>query len=82
MLKTTLKIDGMLCGLCEAHINDAVRKNFDVKKVSSSHSKGVTEIISENPVDETKLKKVIEETGYTPVSVKTEPYKKKFLGIF
>ncbi|MBE7059885.1 MAG: heavy-metal-associated domain-containing protein [Ruminococcaceae bacterium] len=82
MLKTTLKIDGMMCGMCEAHINDAVRKNFDVKKVSSSHSKGVTEIISENPVDETKLKKVIEETGYTPVSVKTEPYKKKFLGIF
>ena len=82
MLKTTLKIDGMMCGMCEAHINDAVRKNFDVKKVSSSHSKGVTEIISENPVDEIKLKKVIEETGYTPVSVKTEPYKKKFLGIF
>lgn len=82
MLKTTLKIDGMMCGMCEAHINDAVRKKFDVKKVSSSHSKGVTEIISENPVDETKLKKVIEETGYTPVSVKAEPYKKKFLGIF
>ena len=82
MLKTTLKIDGMMCGMCEAHINDAVRKNFDVKKVSSSHSKGVTEIISENPVDETKLKKVIEETGYTLVSVKSEAYKKKFLGIF
>ena len=26
MYKTTLKIDGMMCGMCEAHVCDAVRK--------------------------------------------------------
>ena len=48
MLKYILKIDGMMCGMCEAHINDAVRKNFPVKKVSSSHTKGETVMLSES----------------------------------
>lgn len=28
MVQTTLKIDGMMCGMCESHINDAIRKDF------------------------------------------------------
>lgn len=79
MIKTTLQIDGMACGMCESHINDAVRKHFAVKKVSSSHSKGLTEILSENPLDEEKLKQAISGTGYKVLSVKTEEYVKKGL---
>ena len=45
MLKVTMKIDGMSCGMCEAHINDAIRKVFSVKKVTSSHRKGITELL-------------------------------------
>ena len=40
MYKTTLKIDGMMCGMCESHINDTIRKAVPVKKVSSSHTRG------------------------------------------
>ena len=40
MIKTTLTIDGMMCGMCESHMNDAIRGAFDVKKVTSSHSNG------------------------------------------
>ena len=50
--------------ICEAHVNDAIRENFNVKKVNSSHTKNQTEIISEEPLDEAKLKDVIAETGY------------------
>ena len=32
------KIDGMMCGMCESHMNDMVRNNFKVKKVTSSLS--------------------------------------------
>ena len=39
MLKITLGIDGMMCGMCESHINDAIRRKFRVKKVTSSHTK-------------------------------------------
>ncbi len=82
MVKTILKIDGMACSMCEAHMNDAVRNNFDVKKVSSSHTKGTTEIISNDPLNEDKLKKVITDTGYTLVSVSTEPYEHKGFSLF
>ena len=47
MIKTTLGIDGMMCGMCEAHMNDLVRKNFQVKKVTSSVKDGETVVISE-----------------------------------
>ena len=31
MYQTTLKIDGMMCGMCESHINDAIRNAFAVE---------------------------------------------------
>ena len=56
MYETKVKIDGMMCGMCESHINDAIRNAFSVKKVSASHSKGEADIISEEPIDEAKLR--------------------------
>ena len=44
MVETILKVNGMMCGMCESHINDVVRKNAEVNKVSSSHTKGETVI--------------------------------------
>ena len=77
MIKTTLSIDGMMCSMCEAHINDAVRKALPVKKVSSSHRKGQTEILSEATLDEAALRAAIEATGYRLLSVSQEEAKKK-----
>ena len=82
MYKTTLKIDGMMCGMCEAHMNDTVRKIMNVKKVSSSHSKGETVIISEELPDEPALIKEIGKTGYKVISITSEPYEKKGFGLF
>lgn len=76
MLKTTIRVDGMMCGMCESHINDAIRAKFPVKKVTSSHSKGETVILSENPIEEAALRQTIEATGYTAGAVTTEPYEK------
>lgn len=71
-VKTTLTVDGMMCGMCETHIQDAVRKNFDVKKVKASHQKGTVVIMSEHRLDEEKLKDVIRETGYTLQNIQFE----------
>ena len=78
MVKTILEIDGM----CEAHVNDAVRKAFAVKKVTSSHTKGRTEILSEQPLEESKLKTAIEATGYQVTALQSEPYEKKGFSLF
>ena len=79
MYKIVLGIDGMMCGMCEAHINDTVRKYFKVKKVSSSHKKGKCEIISPEVIDEGALKKAIDETGYTMTAYDCQNYMKKGL---
>lgn len=83
MIKTTLRIGGMMCGMCEAHVNDAIRARFNVKKVTSSHAKGECVILSEEALDETALRATIAGTGYELKSLNSEEYKKKgFLGLF
>ncbi len=69
MFKTTVKIDGMACGMCEAHVNDAIRKAFpDVKKLKSSHKKGKTCFLTETEISVDEIRKIIEQTGYTFLS--------------
>ena len=77
MIKTTLKIDGMMCGMCESHINDAIRSSFDVKKVNSSHTKGETVIVSKEVLDEDKIESVIDKTGYELKSISSEELEEK-----
>lgn len=84
MLKITMEIDGMMCGMCESHINDAIRSEFKVKKVTSSHTKRQTVILTEKPLDEDKLRKVIDETGYKVISIETAEEEKRggLFGLF
>lgn len=79
MTKWTLQVEGMACGMCETHINDAVRKAFPVKKVTSSHLKQETVILTDADIDEQQLRAVIDRTGYTVKTVTREPYEKKGL---
>ncbi len=77
MIKTTIVVDGMMCGMCEAHVCDAIRKAIpSAKKVAASNKKGNVAFISENEIDKDLIKKTIAETGNTFVTVLSEPYKK------
>ena len=64
MIKTTVKIDGMACSMCEA---------------TSSHTKKESVILSETPIDPEALRAAINATGYTYLSSKSEAYVKKGL---
>ena len=77
MIRTTLKISGMMCGMCEAHVNDAIRAAFPVRKVSSSHVKGETVVLSEAPLDAEKLKQTVNASGYICLSAAEETVEKK-----
>lgn len=67
----------MMCEMCESHVNDAVRNTVNVKKVSSSHKKGETEILSEENLNVPAVTAAIEKTGYRVLDVRSEPYEKK-----
>ena len=70
-MKTRLTITDMACGMCEAHVNDAIRKAFPVKKVKSSHRRNLTEIVSDGPLDEQRLREVVAASGYTLTDIET-----------
>ncbi len=77
MNKVTLKVEGMMCGMCEAHVCDAIRKVCGGKtKVSASHTDGTAEVITETP-DVARIKAAVKETGYDVLDVTVEPYEKK-----
>ena len=64
MITTILKIEGMMCPMCEAHIADTIRRNFEVKKVKVSRRKKEAVIESETALNKDRLEQVINETGY------------------
>ena len=80
MFKTKLKIDGMMCGMCESHVNDIVRKAFpDASKVKSSHRKGECTFVTREKIDGNEIRTALEELGYKLLDVKSEKYVKRGL---
>lgn len=78
MFKITAKVDGMMCGNCEKHVNEAIKEAFPVKKVNSSHTDKETVILSKEDLDMDKVKAVIEETGYQVTDISKETVKTFF----
>ena len=77
MVKNTVKIEGMMCGMCEAHIADTIRKAFpQAKKVSASRKKNEAVFLTESAADPEILKNAIESTGYHFISCSSEQHGK------
>ena len=80
MIRTTMKIEGMMCAMCEAHICDAIRKTVpDAKKVTASRSRKEAAFLTEETPDAAALKAAIDATGYSCLGVESEAYEKKGL---
>ena len=85
MWKYTVEVNGMMCGMCEAHVNDAVRKACPVKKVSSSRSKNQTVILSETELDTEALitpfaARAMRSERSRKSRIKKEDYSVEFIG--
>ena len=77
MEKITLKIEGMMCPHCEAHMNDTIRNSLDIKKVVSSHKDKQTVILTEAKISDDELKNTVAKTGYKLLGITRAPYEKK-----
>ena len=76
-MEIILKVEGMHCGMCEAHVNDAVRKAVpEVKSVKSSHEKGETVIVCGSDCSEA-ARAAVEAEGYHVLGVETKEAEKK-----
>ncbi len=68
-MKKTLKIEGMMCGHCEARVKKALEALDGVTSAEVSHEKGSAIVTLANDVPNDVLKKAVEEQDYTVVSI-------------
>ena len=79
MWKYTIQVNGMMCGMCESHVNDAVRKAFPVKKVTSARGRNETTVFAETELDEESLCAAISAAGYDAAGIRKEHWEKRRL---
>lgn len=82
MIRITAGIEGMMCGMCEAHVQDAIRKAFPVRSVKASRARQNVVIVTETEITEAELRRVIDPTGYKVLSFTSEPWEKKGFRLF
>ena len=68
-MKETIKINGMMCGHCEATVKKALEALPEVDSAEVSHEKGTAVLQLNAPVGEETLKKTIEDKDYEFVGV-------------
>ena len=79
MYKTTAKIEGMMCNMCEAHVTKALKEKLGTENVETSHKKGESVIITDGEITQAQVEQALDGSGYKLVSVTCEPYEKKGL---
>ena len=79
-IKTTLKIKGISCGMCEARICEVIRRAIpSARKVTASRRRGEAGFLTDTPAGPGQLKEAIAAAGYTCLSVENGPPEKKSL---
>lgn len=71
-VRVTLNVEGMMCEMCEKHVNKAVRKVCDADEVTSSHLNGTTVIITSGVPDIGLISAAIKDTGYEVTGCQVE----------
>ncbi len=68
-MEKTMKINGMMCGHCEARVKKVLEALPEVKEAAVSHEAGTAVLTLESPVADEVLKKTIEDQDYEVVSI-------------
>lgn len=77
MNQVIIKIDGMHCPECEAHVNDLFRKNLKhVIQVKSSHRKKQTLIASDVFLKDEDIHKALDGSGYLVLGIEHKDNRK------
>ena len=77
MIEITVKVEGMKCPMCEAHVNEAIKGAFDVKSVASSHDTGETVIMANSDINDELITETIEKAGFKVIGVSKKECEKK-----
>ena len=65
----TMKIEGMMCGHCEARVKKCLEALPEVEKAEVSHEAGTAVVALSAAVDDAVLKKTVEDQDYQVLSI-------------
>lgn len=65
----TMKIEGMMCGHCEARVKKALEALSSVSEAAVSHENGTAVVTLSAPVEDAVLKEAVEAQDYKVVSI-------------
>ena len=68
-MEKTMKIEGMMCGHCEAAVKKALEAVDGVASAEVSHTSGTAIVTLSKPVDSAVLKKAVEDKDYKVTSI-------------
>ena len=59
-----IKVNGMMCGHCEAHVKKALEAVDGIESATASHEENLVTITNTKDIDEAVIKAAVEEAGY------------------
>ena len=68
-MEKIIKIEGMMCGHCEAHVKKALEVLEGVEQANVSHEAGTAIVTMTADISEDILKKTVEEEGYKVIEI-------------
>ena len=68
-MEKTMKIEGMMCGHCEATVKKALEGLDGVEQAVVSHEAGTAVVTLKADVADTVLKKAVEDKDYTVTGI-------------
>ena len=69
-MKKEMKIEGMMCGHCEARVKKTLESIAGVSEAKVSHEKGTAVITLSEEVPEETLRKAVEDQDYKVLEIK------------
>ena len=69
-MEKTMKIEGMMCGHCEARVKKCLEAIEQVDSAAVSHEEGTAVVTLSGAVEDEVLKKAVEEQDYRVVEIK------------
>lgn len=68
-MQKTMKIEGMMCGHCEATVKKALEALPQVDEAIVSHEAGTAEVSLNGDISDEVLKKTVEDKDYKVLSI-------------
>ncbi len=80
MNRYIIGIDGMMCGMCEMHVEQKIKESFRLKKAKASHITNKLTVIAEGEFSKEDFEKALAPTGYRITSFNKEQAEKSLFG--